>query len=53
MDKVKQLSAFFGITEVAEKLNVSQKTVRRHIASGKLKSIKIGGVYREIGRALF
>jgi DNA (cytosine-5)-methyltransferase 1 len=46
MDKTKQLNTFFGITEVAEKLNVSQKTVRRHIASGKLKSIKIGGVYR-------
>lgn len=46
MDKEQQVSTFFGITEVAEKLNVSQKTVRRHIASGKLQSIKIGGVYR-------
>ena len=46
MDKIKQASTFFGITEVADKLNLSQKTVRRHIASGKLKSIKIGGVYR-------
>jgi DNA (cytosine-5)-methyltransferase 1 len=46
MDKDKQTSTFFGITEVAERLNVSQKTVRRPIASGKLKSIKIGGVYR-------
>jgi len=46
MDKEVQKSTFFGITEVSEKLNVSQKTVRRNIASGKLKSIKIGGVYR-------
>ncbi len=46
MDKDIQNSTFFGITDVAEKLNVSQKTVRRHIASGKLQSIKIGGVYR-------
>ena len=46
MDKIKHASTFFGITEVADKLNLSQKTVRRHIASGKLKSIKIGGVYR-------
>jgi DNA (cytosine-5)-methyltransferase 1 len=46
MDKDKRNISFFGITEVAEKLNMSQKTVRRHIASGKLGSIKIGGVYR-------
>lgn len=46
MDKGKQTSTFFGITEVAEKLNLSQKTVRRHIANGNLQSIKIGGVYR-------
>lgn len=46
MDKNEHFSSFFGITEVSEKLNISQKTVRRHIASGKLKSLKIGGVYR-------
>jgi len=46
MDKEEQKSAFFGITEISERLNISQKTVRRHIASGKLQSIKIGGVYR-------
>ena len=46
MDKEVQKSTFFGITEVSEKLNISQKTVRRHIASGKLLSTKIGGVYR-------
>ena len=34
------------IEDVAEKLNVSQKSVRRYIHSGKLKSNKIGGVHR-------
>jgi len=38
--------SYFGITDVSEQLGISQKTVRRHIASGKLKSLKIGGVYR-------
>lgn len=37
---------FLRIEDVAEKLNVSQKTVRRHIHSGKLKSNKIGGLHR-------
>lgn len=46
MDKDELKSTFFGITEISERLNISQKTVRRHIASGELKSIKIGGVYR-------
>lgn len=34
------------IEEIAERLNVSQKTVRRYVHSGKLKSNKIGGVHR-------
>lgn len=34
------------IEDIAIKLNVSQKTIRRHIQSGKLKSNKIGGVHR-------
>ncbi len=42
----KKHEAFLGINEVAEKLSISQKTVRRHIASSKLHSLKIGGVYR-------
>ena len=46
MDTIIQTNSFFGIVEVSEKLKISQKTVRRHIASGKLKSVKIGGVYR-------
>lgn len=46
MDKDGQINTFFGITDISEKLSLSQKTIRRHIASGKLKSVKIGGVYR-------
>jgi DNA (cytosine-5)-methyltransferase 1 len=34
------------IEDVAEKLNVSQKSVRRYIHAGKIKSNKIGGVHR-------
>lgn len=43
MDNRKQL---LKISEVAELLNVSQKSVRRYIHSGKLESNKVGGVYR-------
>lgn len=43
MDKTIQM---LRIEDVAEKLNVSQKSVRRYIHSGKLKSNKIGGVHR-------
>ncbi|MBQ0769142.1 MAG: DNA cytosine methyltransferase [Bizionia sp.] len=43
MDKNKPL---LRIGDIAEKLNVSLKTVRRHIHSGKLQSLKIGGVHR-------
>lgn len=41
-----QENTYYGITEISERLDISQKSVRRHIASGKLKSIKVGGVYR-------
>jgi len=34
------------IEDVSVILNVSQKSVRRYIHSGKLKSNKIGGVHR-------
>ena len=46
MDKKIKENSFYSIVEVSEKFVISQKTVRRHIASGKLKAIKIGGVYR-------
>ena len=36
----------FSIGELADFLNVSKKTVRRHIASGKIESKKVGGVHR-------
>ena len=35
-----------SIKEVADMLNLSQKTIRRHINSGKIKSLKIGGTHR-------
>ena len=37
---------FYTITDLSKILNVSEKTIRRHINSGKLKSQKIGGVHR-------
>ena len=35
-----------SIKEIANILNVSEKTIRRHIRSGKIKSSKLGGTYR-------
>jgi DNA (cytosine-5)-methyltransferase 1 len=43
MDKGGQM---LRISDIAERLNVSQKSVRRYIQSGKLVSNKIGGVHR-------
>jgi len=39
-------SSFYTISDISAILNVSEKTIRRHINSGKLKSQKIGGVHR-------
>ena len=52
MDKEIQENTFYGITQIAESLKLSQKTVRRHIASGELKSVKINGVYKVPADAL-
>lgn len=38
--------AIYTVDEVAEKLNVSVKTVRRYIYSGKIKASKIGNQWR-------
>lgn len=48
MDKKGQnwLENYFRISQVAEKLDVSQKSIRRYISSGKLNASQIGGVYR-------
>ena len=40
------MEEYFSIKQVSEKLNLSQKTIRRHISSGRLASYKIGGAYR-------
>ena len=37
---------FYSIAEVSEMSGQSQKTIRRHIAAGKLKADKIGNCYR-------
>ena len=37
---------FFSIAEAAEMSGQSKKTVRRHIAAGKLKADKVGNRYR-------
>ena len=37
---------FYSIIEVAKMSNQSQKTIRRHIASGKLKAKKVSNCYR-------
>lgn len=37
---------FYSIQDIADQLHLSQKSVRRYIASGELNSIKIGGAYR-------
>ena len=37
---------FYSIAEIAEMSSQSQKTIRRHIAAGKLKADKIGNCYR-------
>lgn len=37
---------FYSISDVADKLSLSQKSIRRHIASGQLGATKIGGSYR-------
>ena len=39
-------ASYYSINEVAAHLNLSIKTIRRHIASGELESTKIGNVYR-------
>ena len=40
---------FFTITEVAERLRVSTRTVRRWIEAGDLVAHRVGGVVRDRG----
>ena len=37
---------FYSIAEVAEHLSLSQKSIRRYIASGQLGAVKLGTTYR-------
>lgn len=43
---------FYSIDEIASKLNISIKSVRRMVASGELKSVKIRNLYRISKEAL-
>lgn len=53
MDKYRQMDniniikgSYYSIKEVANQLNISQKTTRRYIAANELDAVKIGNVYR-------
>ena len=52
MDSIGREITFIGIADVSEKLSLSLKTVRKHIASGRLESIKNGGVYQVSEKSL-
>ena len=41
-----EIKDFYTILEVSKILNMSQKSVRRYVASGELDSIKINTSYR-------
>lgn len=41
-----ELKDFYSIANVAEQLGLSQKSIRRYIASGQLGAVKIGSSYR-------
>lgn len=51
-NKENKSDSFYSIVEVAKHLKLSQKSVRRHIASGDLSAIKVGGAYRIPAEAL-
>jgi excisionase family DNA binding protein len=42
-------SSYLSVQEVADRLGVSVFTIRRYIRAGKLRAIKLDGVYR-LGR---
>ena len=41
-----EIKDFYSIADVAEQLSLSQKSIRRYIASGQLGSVKVGASYR-------
>ena len=43
---VKKLEPLYTVAETAEILNLCEKTVRRRIKNGDLRSIRIGGLLR-------
>lgn len=40
------MDQYYRISEVAKKLDLSQKSIRRYIHAGKLEASQVGGVYR-------
>ena len=46
LDITNMIRDYYSIQEVATNLVLSQKTIRRYVASGELESVKIGGSYR-------
>ena len=42
-------NSYLSVQEVADRLGVSVFTIRRYIRAGKLRAIKLDGVYR-LGR---
>ncbi len=41
-----EVKGFYSIADIAERLSLSQKSIRRYIASGQLGAAKIGSTYR-------
>jgi len=41
-----EVKGFYSIADIAEQLSLSQKSIRRYIASGQLGAAKIGSTYR-------
>jgi excisionase family DNA binding protein len=37
---------FFTVKQVADKLQLSPQTIKRHISNGKMGAVKMGGVWR-------
>jgi excisionase family DNA binding protein len=46
IEKGGEVSGYMKIPDAAQRLELSEKTVRRHVKSGELPSVFIGGMYR-------
>ena len=41
---------FYTIQEIVDKLKISKEAIYRHIKKGELRAVKVGKVYRVLGR---